>query len=128
MLRGSGTGGSDVLRGGGIGDRPASNTCDLKLSEELRDGGGASKPVCRLRNVGTRLKDDTRPTSVNDGKLVLNLDTVVNGLASDGKLRVDLVKYLKPSANALMAAVAGPPPFCIKYLRLLANEYVGCTT
>ena len=123
-----------MLRGGGIGDRPASNTCRdvLKLSEELRDGGGASIPVCKLRNVGTRLKDDTRrptrPTSVNDGKLVLNLDTVDNGLASDGKLRVDLVKYLKPSANALMAAVAGPPPFCIKYLRLLANEYVGCTT
>ena len=109
---------------------PPLNKCRgvLKLSEELRDGGGAFIPVCKLCNVGTRLKDDTRPTSVNDGKLLLNLDTVVNGLTSDGKLRVDLVKYLKPSANALMAAVAPPPPFCIKYLRLLANEYVGCTT
>ena len=57
VLRGGGTGGSDVLRGGGIGDRAVSNGA-LKLSEELRDGGGAFIPVCRLCNVGIRLKVD----------------------------------------------------------------------
>ena len=49
------------------------------------------------------------PASANDGKLLLNLDTVFNGLTSDGKLLLNLPsleKYLKPSVNALKVAVA----------------------
>ena len=90
----------------------------------------------RLENVGIRLNANAGrpPIIANDGKLLLNDGKLLpKGLASDGKLRlIDatlpiLDTTLLAPVSALKAAPT-PPPFCIRYLLLLAHECVGCAT
>ena len=119
MLREGGTGRSDVLRGGA-----------LKPNEEPRNG--VLVPA-RLENVGIRRNAGRPPITANDGKLLLKDGKLPKGLAIDGKLRLidATLPILDTTLLALDSAFTAPPtppPFCIRYLLLLAHECIGCTT
>ena len=120
MLRGGGTGRSDVLRGGA-----------LKPNEEPRNG--VLMPAGMLENVGIRLNAGRPPITANDGKLLLKAGKLPKGLASDGKLRLidATLPILDTTLLALDSAFTAPPtppPFCIRYLLLLTHECIRCTT